>query len=429
MFTKALRTVILGTVLGTIALPSAGTSAPPKVAPSEHWRLDSRRIDRALNAMVSDNRVVGASVLVWQGGKERYFRTAGFADREMGRPFARNTLLQIFSMTKPVTGIALMQLWEQGKFRLDDPLAKYLPDFGATQVFVGTDPTGKPILRAPSRPILIRDLLRHTAGFVYRDAPGALGKIVSAENPLSSDHTLTEFGQHMARVPLLSDPGEQWSYSAAVDVQALLIERLSGQRFADYVRDHVFAPLAMHETGWAMAAPLRARLAMVYEAKDGKLVPVPEEQLVEANFRGKPMTMGGSGLVTTVDDYLRFARMLLAKGSLDGVRIIKPSTIALMATDQLDPAIVQRNWLPGKGALGFGFDFAVRHQQALTADENRGSVGEFFWDGAPSMLFWIDPANDLAVIFATQKMPFDGTLHRDIRAAVYGPGYRGPGGD
>ena len=420
---------MLGLVVSSLSLPSQGIGKPPISAPSEHWRLDARRIDRTLTAMVAQNRVVGASVLVWQGGKEQYFRTAGFADREMGRPFARSTLLQVFSMTKPVTGISLMQLWEQGKFRLDDPLAIYLPDFGATQVFVGTDPAGKPILRAPSRPILIRDLLRHTAGFVYRDAPGALGKIVAAEDPLSFDHTLTEFGQRMARVPLMSDPGEQWSYSAAVDVQALLVERLSGQRFADYVRDHLFAPLAMHETGWAMAAPLRARLAMLYEAKEGKLVPVPEEQLVEANFRGKPMTMGGSGLVTTVDDYLRFARMLLAKGSLDGVRIIKPSTIALMATDQLDPAIVQRAWLPGKGALGFGFDFAVRHQQAMTAEENRGSVGEFVWDGAPSMLFWIDPANDLAVIFATQKLPFDGTLHRDIRAAVYGPGYRGPVGD
>lgn len=392
-------------------------------------RLDPKRIDRALQGMVRDGRVIGASVLVWQGGKERLFRAAGFADREADRPFARDTLLQIFSMTKPVTGVALMQLWEAGKFRLDDPLAKHLPDFAATQVFAGTDAAGQPVLRAPSRPILVRDILRHTAGFIYDDAPGAHGLIAKAEDPLSLDNSLSEFGAKLARVPLLHDPGEQWSYSAAVDVQALLVEKLTGQRYADYVRDHILLPLGMRETAWAQPATARGRLAMIYEDQRGALVPLPEERLVEANFRGKPLTMGGSGLVSTVDDYLRFARMLLGQGTLDGVRLLKPSTLALMASDQLDPAITERSWLPGKGALGFGFDFAVRHRQPATADEPRGAVGEFFWDGAPSMLFWIDPANDMVVIFAAQKFPFDGTLHRDIRAAVYGPDYRGPPGD
>ena len=382
-------------------------------------RLDKAGIAKTIDAMVAQGRVAGASVLVWQGGKERLFHSAGLADREAGKPFARSTLVQIYSMTKPVTGVALMQLWEQGRFRLDDPLAKYLPEFAGAQVWAGDDAAGQPILRAPSRPILVRDILRHTAGFIYRDGPGGLGMIARREDPLSLDHSLAEFGTTLARVPLLDDPGAQWSYSAAVDVQAVLVEKLSGEPFADYVRRHILAPLGMNRTGWGQSVEARSSLARVYEAKDGKLAPQPDAQWLALNFSGKRLTMGGAGLVSTVDDYLRFARMLLGRGEVDGVRIIKGETLDIMTADQLDPAITKRSFLPEKGALGFGFDFAVRKLPPQSAQENRGMVGEFFWDGAASTLFWIDPANDMAVIFLTQKLPFDGTLHRDIRAAVY----------
>lgn len=416
--------MLLAMSLAAGAMP-AGLDARPAPESTERFKLDTRRIDRTLKAMVAEGRTAGASVLVWQDGRERYFGAAGMADREAARPFARDTLVQIFSMTKPVTGVALMQLWEQGKFRLDDPLAKHLPEFAGVQVYVGEDAAGKAMLRAPARPILVRDVMRHTAGFIYRDAPGALGRIAAHEDPLSLDHDLAEFGHRLARVPLLDDPGTQWSYSAAVDVQALLVEVLSGQRYADYVREHIFAPLGMQATGWAQPQAARERLARIYELREGKLAPLADEQWLAQNFAGKPMTMGGSGLVSSVDDYLRFARMLLGRGSLDGVRIISPETLEVMTANQLDPAVTQRSFLPGKGSLGFGFDFAVRKQVPQMADENRGAVGEFFWDGAATMLFWVDPANRMVVIFATQKLPFDGTLHRDIRAAVYGKSYKG----
>lgn len=419
------RGLLLSVALAAALVPQGGAARAP-VAASERVSLKPQRIDRTLQGFVTDRRVAGAAVLVWQGGRERYFRAAGFADIGAGRPFARDTLVQIFSMTKPVTGVALMQLWERGRFRLDDPLALHLPEFADVRVHAGDDSAGQPILRAPSRPILVRDILRHTAGFTYHEAPGSLGRILLAEDPLSLDHSLAEFGRRQGRVPLLHDPGAQWNYSAAVDVQALLIERLAGQPYADYVRQHIFQPLGMTRTDWVQGAQARARLARIYEAKDGALVPLPDAEWLAPNFAGKPLTMGGSGLVSSVDDYLRFARMLLGRGSLDGVRIIQPATLALMTTDQLDPAITERSFLPGKGALGFGFNFAVRTAPPQSAEENRGAVGEFFWDGWPSMLFWVDPANDMVVIFATQKLPFDGTLHRDLRAAVYGPGYLGP---
>src|SRR5690606_34797390 len=190
-------------------------------------------------------------------------------------------------------------------------------------------------------------------------------------------------------VPLLHDPGTHWHYSAGVDVQARLVEVLSGQPFADYVREHVFQPLGMNDSGWRRTDADLPRLARIYETQeDGSLVPMPDEAWLEANFMGKPMTMGGSGIVTTVDDYMRFARMLLNEGELDGTHVLQPATVRLMATDHLDPQIGEedRLWLPGKGSGGFGLDFFVRTRPPQTADENRGAVGEFFWDGYPSML-------------------------------------------
>ncbi len=401
---------------------------PALAAPPVH--IDKARIDRALAAMTSDGRTAGASALIWQDGRERYFGAAGFADREAKRPMRRDTLVQIFSMTKPVTGVALMQLWEQGRFGLDDPLARYLPQFASMRVYAGKDAAGQPIYKPATRPILIRDILRHTAGFSYgsRDTPA--DDAFRAADPLNLNNDLVEFGHRLAGVPLLFDPGAEWSYSAGVDVQALLVETLSGEPFETYVRRHVTGPLGMTDTAWTQPQANLARLAAVYaKGADGKLVRQPDKAAQAMNFGPRRLTMGGAGLVASIDDYMRFARMLLNGGELDGVRILKPSTVRMMATNALDPRITQRIWLPSKGSVGFGIDFAVRVSQPRDAQENRGAVGEFFWDGADSTLFWVDPANRLAAVFFTQKAPFDGTLHHDIRAAIYGPQYLGPPGD
>ena len=413
--------------LAVFALPASAQNAPA-------YSPDCGRIESFLDRMVAEGRTVGASALVWKDGSEACFETAGDADREASRPIKRDTLFQIFSMTKPVTGVALMQLWEQGKFGLDDPLEWHLPEYAALKVADGENPDGSPILREPRRKVTVRDLLRHTAGFTYGagDSPtNAADRVWQQLQPLSSDKTLAEFSAAMAQVPLLHDPGTHWHYSAGVDVQARLIEVLSGQPYAEYVAQHVFQPLGMNDSGWKRSSADRTRLARIYEGEPGALAPWSDDALLGANFTGKPLTMGGSGIVTTVDDYLRFARMLLGQGTLDGVRIIKPSTIRLMATDQLDPRIPAENrlWLPGKGSGGFGFDLFVRTAAPQTPQENRGSVGEFFWDGYPSMLFWVDPAQDMAVVFATQKVPFDNDMHREFRAAVYGADYTGPAGD
>lgn len=409
---------------GSIALPSYAQTAP-----SEKLTIDKARIDAALKAMIADGRAAGTSALIWQDGREVYFGSAGMADRDAKRPMRRDTIAQIYSMTKPVTGVALMQLWEAGKFHLDDPLSKYLPEYADMRVYAGKDAAGQPRYVPAERPITVRDILRHTAGFAYGAGPTPAHDAYVAANPLALTIPLSESSRRLAKVPLLYQPGTQWEYSMAVDVQAALVEKLSGERFADYVRGHIFEPLRMTETAWRQPDDRLPRFAAMNVMKDGRLVQQSDAEARTLNFRDHTLTPGGFGLASTLDDYQRFARMLVNQGELDGVRILQPSTVRLMATDQLDPAITERAWLPGKGSVGFGFDVAVRKAAPQTPQENRGAVGEFFWDGAASTLFWVDPANKLTAVFFVQSMPFDGTLHRDFRAAVYGATYKGPPGD
>ncbi|HTQ58254.1 MAG TPA: serine hydrolase domain-containing protein [Bryobacteraceae bacterium] len=411
------------------AIPALAQNGSSHSLTAEALELDPNRIANALSAMVDDGRAAGASVLIWKDGREAYFGSAGFADREAGRRMSRDTIAQIYSMTKPVTGVALMQLWEQGKFRMDDPLYRYLPDFEAIQVYAGKDAAGSPIYRAPARPIAVRDIMRHTAGFAYGAGNTPAHDAFVKADPMALNIDLAEMGRRLAKVPLLFDPGTRWSYSIAVDVQALLVETLSGQKFADYVRQHVFEPLGMRETAWRQPDERLPRLAALYRKSQGKLVRDSDANIRRLNFQDNRLTGGGFGLASTVDDYMRLARMLLNAGELNGARLLKPSTVKLMSTDQLDPAITDRGFLPGKGSVGFGMDFAVRVSQPKKPEENRGAVGEFFWDGAASTLFWVDPVNRMTVVFFAQKMPFDGTLHHDIRAAIYGPAYLGPTGD
>ena len=415
-----------------MACAGVGVVAPPtqaQAASAETLTIDTNRIDTALEAMIADGRAAGTAALIWQDGHEVYFGAAGMADRAAKRPMRRDTIAQIYSMTKPVTGVALMQLWEVGKFHLDDPLAKYLPEYAAMRVFAGKDVAGQPRYVAAERPITVRDILRHTAGFAYGAGPTPAHDAYVAADPLALTIPLEEVSRRLAGVPLLFQPGTQWNYSIAVDVQAALVEKLSGQPFATYVRTHIFEPLKMNETAWRQPDVRLPRFAAMNVMTDGKLVQQPAAEAQRLNFQDHALTPGGFGLASTLDDYQRFARMLLNQGELDGARILKASTVRLMATDQLDPAITERAWLPGKGAVGFGFDFAVRKSPPHTREENRGATGEFFWDGMASTLFWVDPANKLTAVFFVQTIPYDGTLHRDFRAAVYGPGYKGPTGD
>jgi len=383
-------------------------------------RIDRERIDAVLRGLVESGQVVGVSALVWQDGREAYFGAFGHADREAGRPMRRDTLVQIYSMTKPVTGVALMQLYEQGRFSLDDPVARYLPEFAGVRVHAGTDANGQPILVAPQRPPTIRDLLRHTAGLATAESPGLPGERYRQAGLDRLDITLEEKVRRLAGVPLAYQPGTRWLYSDAVDVQARLVEVLSGLPFDRYLQRHVFGPLRMKDTGHVLRARDRARMAALYRrSDDGVMTRLPDEQALRP-YREDSIRQGGWGLLSTLDDYMRFARMLLEGGGLDGVRLLRPETVRLMASDALPAGLQDRSWLPSKGQVGFGIDFAVRVAPPRDAQEASGEVGEFFWDGLANTLFWVDPANRIAAVLFAQWIPFGGVpLHKAFRDAVY----------
>ncbi|MFY0650481.1 MAG: beta-lactamase family protein [Cyclobacteriaceae bacterium] len=391
--------------------------------------IDTRakqRIDSTLNSFVEAGNIAGVSALVFEKNEEVYFNAFGYQDREDSIPFRRNTIVQIFSMTKPITGVALMTLYEEGKFELDDPVSKYAPEFDNMQVYLGVDSSGKMMLEPANRPVTIRDFTRHTAGVTYNSDLPMLGNLISQASPLNPKNTLKEMAEKLSGLPLLFHPGEKWEYGISVDVQAYLVELISGKPFDQYVREKILAPLEMNQTRYYVPETDRSRLSAVYyRIGEGKLDRRPDEEALSFNTNKQALTPGGHGLTATIDDYMKFARMLVNEGTLDETTILKPETVKLMATNQLADSVEERSWLPGKGQVGFGIDFAVRVRPPADANENNGVVGEFFWDGAASTLFWVDPVNELTAVLFVQLFPYDQIgLHKKFRDAVYGP-YKG----
>jgi CubicO group peptidase (beta-lactamase class C family) len=407
---------------GVAADAAKPVPAPPPV-PDTPPLVDPGAIDSALKSVVDSKKVIGVSALVYERGKEAYFGAFGLADRENNKPMARDTIVQIFSMTKPVTGVALMQLYERGKFELDAPLATYAPEFANVQVYAGLDANGQPKYEPPKRPITVRDILRHTAGLNGDGAPDAVKAIYRQIDPRSFNNALPEVVARLAKVPLAYQPGTQWKYSDAVDVQAFLVQKFSGIPFDEYLKLHILRPLGMTTTRYTI---LRSdadwgRLAAMYTRnEDGTFTRQSDEDAYGYNSADWPLKSGSFGLVSTLDDYMKFARMLLGGGKLDRARILKPETVKLMATDAMPKEVTDRIWLPSKGQVGFGIDFAVRIAPPKDANESSGAVGEFFWDGAASTLFWVDPKNQIAAVLFTQMRPFDKVhLHKTFRDAVY----------
>jgi len=411
------------------ALPAAkaapAATPAPALVEAPPLLIEPAAIDAALKSLVDSQKIVGVSGLVYQRGSEVYFGAFGFADRENNKPMARDTIAQIWSMTKPVTGVALMKLYERGKFQLDDPLEAHAPEFANLKVFAGLDEAGMPKYEAPKRKPTIRDVLRHTAGFTVSngDDESVTGAIYREINPRAYGNTLEEFAQKFAQVPLAYQPGTRWAYSNAVDLQAYLVQKISGVPFDKFLELHIFKPLGMTSTRFTILPTDadRAQLAAMYTRNDdGSFTRQSDQEAYEFNGTNWPLKPGNFGLVSTLDDYMKFARMLLGGGKLGRARILKPETVTLMATDAMPREIIDKMWLPSKGQVGFGIDFAVRIAPPKDADEASGAVGEFFWDGAASTLFWVDPKNDIAAVLFTQMKPFDKVrLHKSFRDAVY----------
>ena len=388
--------------------------------------LDASRLDRIGEHLQSrylgPGKIAGAQVAVLRHGALGYFASFGERDRERGRPVTEDTIWRWYSMTKPVTGVALLTLYERGHFQLDDPIHRWIPEWRDVHV-KEPDPAGGARIVPAHRPVTVRDVLTHTSGIGYGFEHGDLDLTNSG---WMRGHDLESLCAQLAGWPLRFQPGTRWLYSLGMDVAARLIEVMSGLRFDEYLRAELFEPLGMVDTSFAVADADVERFAACYgrnARKELVLVDDPER----SSYRRQPrLLMGGGGLVGTTADYLRFVGMLVGGGELDGHRVLSRKTIELMGSNHLpggadmaDVALPMAYGEVGFQGAGFGLTVAVGKGPAATGVA--GSAGEMMWGGAASTTFWVDPAEELAVVFMTQLMP-SGTFdfHGQLKAIVYG---------
>jgi len=319
----------------------------------------------------------------------------------------RDTIFRIFSMTKPVTGVAMMILYEEGKWDPLDPVSKYIPEFAHLKVFKGADQSGNMIVEDPVHPPTMRELMTHTAGFTYGFFGNTLVDKMYLDQQVWQSRSLQEMIDKLAKIPLLYQPGTRWVYGASMDIQGYIVEKLSGQSLPDFMQQHIFGPLGMKDTGFFVPPEKRNRFATLYASgQNGELVLNAAPGATADDYATQPsMPSGGGGMVSTAEDYLRFAQMLLNGGELDGVRILAPATVRLMTTNHLAPSLMTGEFSIGpaiiRPGMGWGYDCAV-YTDPLEADEVVGK-GTFFWLGAADTWFWVDPTNDLIFVGMTQR--------------------------
>ena len=372
--------------------------------------FSSERLERLHAVMqqeVDQKQLAGIVTILARHGKMAEERTYGKKDIASGAPMTRDTIFRIFSMTKPVTGVAMMILYEQGKWYPLDPVSKYIPEFAHLKVFKGVDESGKMILEDPVHPPTMHELMTHTAGFTYGFFGNTVVDKMYLDEHVWQSKSLQEMIDKLAKIPLLYQPGTRWVYSASMDIQGYIVEKLSGQSLPDFMQQHIFGPLGMKDCGFFVPPEKRNRFATLYASgPNGELVLNQAPTVTADDYATQPsMPWGGGGMVSTAEDYLRFAQMLLNGGELDGVRILAPATVELMTTNHLAPNLMTGEFSIGpeimRPGLGWGYDCAV-YTDPREADEVVGK-GTFFWLGAADTWFWADPTNDLISVGMTQR--------------------------
>ena len=389
--------------------------------------FDEQRLERITDHLeanyVGPGKIAGCQALVSRRGRLAYRRSLGRRDLERDLPVTDDTIWRIYSMTKPVTGVALLSLLERGRVALDDPVSRFLPSWRDLKVRErGSD--GSERLVDPHRPMTVRDLLMHTSGLGY-DArgPALLGSDADAPGNREGA-TLDTIVEWLADRPLYSHPGQRWRYSVSTDICGKLVEILADQPFDDYVREQILDPLGMVDTGFHVPDDKVDRFAASYRRNSNKQLVLVEDPEQSAYRKPPSLPAGGSGLVSTGDDYLRFCRMLLRGGELDGARILGPRTVEMMGMNHLpgggDLAEFATGGFGETGFEGMGFGLTVAVGLGPQRTQSLGTAGHYTWGGFASTTFWVDPAEDLTVVFMTQLIPSGTFNFRDqLQAIVY----------
>lgn len=386
-----------------------------------------QRLDHTFERLTDEKTVAGAVILLARHGKVISCGKYGYRDLASRAPMQLDTIFRLASMSKPIVAAAMMILYEEGKWKPSDPVAKFIPELDNLEVFAGVDTNGKAILENPRHKPTIGELLTHTGGFTYGFfSTDPVDEAYRKINPLQASSS-AQFIERLGKLPLLYQPGTRWVYSLSVDVQGVLIERLSGMSLPEFLRTRIFEPLGMKDTGFFVPAEKLSRLATSYGvAMDGmSLKPFP----IEPGVTKEPgFASGGGGLYSTAHDYLRFAQMLLDKGELDGVRILAPGSVSLMTANHLADSLLTGQFGVGpvvfQPGLGYGYDLEV-FEDPLKLGDSVGR-GTFTWGGATGVWFWVDPTNDLVFVGMIQRaviVPPGSTLQALSHALVNQPDF------
>ena len=434
-----IRTVIAVLLVGLVVAATGWAQGLPTVAPSDVGLSEARlgRLEEVVQGYVDDEAVAGAVTLIARKGGQAHVRAYGMANRASGRPMRPDTIFRIASMTKPVTSVAVMMLYEEGRFKLNDPVGQYLPALASLSVLTPSDGGGEPYSREPARrPVTIRHLLTHTSGIGYRflgdlgasPAQRALSELYRdagvADGLAEHDGTIEGLVTALGHLPLLHEPGAAFSYGLSDDVLGRLVEVLSGVTFDEFLRTRLFEPLGMHDTYFYLPAGKADRLASLYAPNASGGLDEVEGTVEGAHLiysatysTGAHRTnfSGGAGLSSTVYDYARFLQMLLNGGALNGVRILSPVTVDLMTTDHIGD--VPAGSVVQPGSAGFGLGFAIRGRPG--ADGEIGSEGAYYWSGFFNTTFWVDPTEELIGILMTQIFPSASDIQERFRIMAY----------
>ena len=424
---KALKHTLLFVVLSTLIACATSVSVDMSISMGsdlamvspEAVGMDSERLNRVTAAMenlVDEGLLAGAVTIAARDNKVMHFESVGYRDLESRALMTNDTLFRIYSMSKPVTGVALMALYEEGKFKLSDPVEMYIPQMKDLQVYTGTNADGSMTTEDANHKMTIRELMSHTGGLSYGIFSQSTGDsaylaagigAAAAAGILAPNETGRDFVRKLGQIPLKSQPGSQWEYSVSVDVQGYLVEVLSGQKFGEFLEERIFTPLKMEDTAFYVPEEKLSRFSQNYTySEEGALA--PSELFPGADFTKAPaFESGGAGLVSTAADYMRFSQMLLNGGELDGERILAPLTVELMHRDQTPKAMAE-SALDQQGTA-FGLDFAVILDPV---EAESYSKGEYYWGGAAGTWFWIDPVEDIVFVGMIQVA---GPLTPDVR--------------
>ncbi len=404
-------TALLITATTWIYADTFKSAKPESVGLSED-RL--QRITNHMNAHVEAGHFTGATGLIGRKGKLVYFETYGDQDREENIPMAEDTIFRIYSMSKAITGVAVMMLYEEGHFFLNHPVSRYLPEFAEMKV-VSTEGGEEKLVSAENK-ITIRDLLRHTSGITYGGG-GNSAKYYREAGVRTPGMNLAEFSQAVAKAPLEFESGTGWWYGFSIDILGRLVEAVSGQPFEEYLAQHLFDPLGMNDTAFYVPEENHDRLVKLYTPNESGGVSLNTGRAQDSYKAPPSYPSGGGGLVSSTMDYARFCQMLLNNGQLDGVRILGRKSVELMRTDHLGD-IHKYGTLIARDGVGFGLTFSITKDIGATGEID--SNGSYSWGGAAGTRFWIDPKEELFGVFMINILPYNGLPYGDeFKRLVY----------